>query len=215
VNVSGDYTFDAPQELVGQALLDPKVLASVMPGGEAFEETGENEYKGDLKIKVGPVQGKFSGNIKLSDIKAPQSYNMVVDGKGAPGFVKATGNVVLSGQGETTHMTYEGSAHIGGRIASVGQRLLDASAKSIIRQSLDGLNAYLIAKNAASLVANDTGETNEQAPNVPEFAAPRKRTVAMNVARDVAGEMIPQNYRRAAIAAAAIIVILILYLLLT
>lgn len=70
MDVSGEYTFDAPQKLVWEALQDPDVLASVMPGGEGFEEVGENEYQGNLKIKVGPVQGKFTGNIKLLDLVA-------------------------------------------------------------------------------------------------------------------------------------------------
>jgi hypothetical protein len=221
MNVGGNYTFDAPQELVWQALLDPDVLASVMPGGEGFEEVGENEYAGNLKIKVGPVQGKFTGNIKLSDIVAPQSYIMVVDGKGAPGFVKASGKLQLSAQGENTHMSYEGTAQIGGRIASVGQRLLDASAKSIIRQSLDGLNAYLVAKNAATQAASDTmgsAETGlEQAPRpaVPEYTPPSQTAVAVKVARDVVGDVVPPKIRPALIAAVAVVIVVILYLLIT
>jgi hypothetical protein len=221
MNVGGNYTFDAPQELVWQALLDPDVLASVMPGGEGFEEVGENEYAGNLKIKVGPVQGKFTGNIKLSDIVAPQSYIMVVDGKGAPGFVKASGKLQLSAQGENTHMSYEGTAQIGGRIASVGQRLLDASAKSIIRQSLDGLNAYLVAKNAATQAASDTmgsAETGlEQAPRPagPEYTPPSQTAVAVKVARDVVGDVVPPKVRPALIAAVAVVIVVILYLLIT
>jgi len=116
MEVGGEYTFDAPQELVWKALQDPEVLSSAMPGGEGFKEVGENEYAGKLNIKVGPVQGKFSGNIKLSDIVEPTSYNMAVNGRGAPGFVKAEGSMRLTGQGDTTDMAYEGTARIGGRI---------------------------------------------------------------------------------------------------
>ena len=143
MDLAGEYTFDAPQDLVWQAVRDPDVLGSVMPGGEGVVEIGENEYETKLKIKVGPVQGKFKGKIKLSNIEAPNSYDIAVDGKGAPGFVKATGNLHLTAQGEQTLCTYSGKARVGGRIASVGQRLLDASAKAIVNQSLDALNAYL------------------------------------------------------------------------
>ena len=143
MDISGDYTFDAPQPMVWKALQDPNVLGSVMPGGQGFEQVAENQFTGVLLIKVGPVQGTFQGQIKLSDVKPPDSYQIEVDGKGAPGFVKATGGMHLEPRDSQTFMAYTGQAQIGGRIASVGQRLLDASARSIIRQSLDGLNEYL------------------------------------------------------------------------
>src|SRR5690349_14482586 len=134
MEVAGDYTFDAPQELVWKSLLDPNVLGSVMPGGKGFEQTGEDEFSGILEVKVGPVQGTFQGKIKLSDIKAPESYQIEVDGKGSTGFVKATGKMRLEPRGQQTFMEYSGQAQVGGRIASVGQRLIDSAARSIIRQ---------------------------------------------------------------------------------
>ncbi|MEZ4510733.1 MAG: carbon monoxide dehydrogenase subunit G [Chloroflexota bacterium] len=217
MKVDGEYTFDAPQDLVWQALRDPDVLGSVMPGGEGIAEIGENEYEGELKIKVGPVQGKFKGNIKLLDIVAPESYRMEVDGKGAPGFVKATGNLKLTGQGEQTHMVYDGDAQVGGRIASVGQRLMDTSAKAIIRQTLEALNEYLkvqAAAQAAAQAANapeaEVAAAVAQAP-VPEYVPPSQAQLAANVAKDVASDLIPPKYRPLLIAAAIIIVILILW----
>src|SRR5689334_25090811 len=71
MDVSGEYTFDAPQSLVWESLLDPNVLGSIMPGGKGFEKTGDNDYAGVLEVKVGPVQGTFQGQITLTDIKAP------------------------------------------------------------------------------------------------------------------------------------------------
>lgn len=216
MKLDGEYTFDAPQALVWQALRDPDVLGSVLPGGEGIAEVGENEYEGDLKIKVGPVQGKFKGNIKLLEIVAPESYRMEVDGKGAPGFVKASGNIKLTGQGDRTHMVYEGDAQVGGRIASVGQRLMDTSAKAIIRQTLEALNEYLkvqAATQAAARAANvpeaEVAAAVAQAP-VPEYVPPSQAQLAANVAKDVANDLIPAKYRPLLIAAAAIIVVLIL-----
>ena len=79
MKVSGEYLFDGPQELVWETLLDPEVLASVLPGCEKLELVGENEYEGALKIKVGPVQGQFMGKVKLEDIQPPDSYTMQVE----------------------------------------------------------------------------------------------------------------------------------------
>ncbi len=220
MDVSGEYVFDAPQERTWNALKDPDVLASVMPGGEDFKEVGENEYSGLLNIKVGPVQGKFAGTIKLSDIVAPESYNIQVDGKGAPGFVKANGSLKLSGQDGKTHMAYDGKAQIGGRIASVGQRLLESSAKSIIRQSLDGLNDYLIAEAPAGQAAGAEEDSTSQidaaegSRETTSFTPPSQTDIALNVFKDVAGDIIPPRYRPVVIAALAVVVIIILYLIL-
>ena len=219
MEIVGEYIFDAPQEMVWQALQDPQVLASVMPGGDEFETVGENKYAGLLTIKIGPVQGKFKGNITLSDIVPPESYRMEVDGKGLPGFIKANGGLKLSDQGDKTHMAYEGQAQVGGRIASVGQRLLDTSAKSIVRQSLEGLNEYLKTRAAAQLAAEETDASAEEVAaavanaEMPEFKPPSQTSVAVNVAKDVAGDIVPPRARPILLIVAAIVVILILYLI--
>lgn len=146
MKIAGEYTFDAPQDRVWEALQDPNVLASIIPGAEGLEEIGENEYRGALKIKVGPVQGKYDGKITLSNIVPPDSYDIAVDGRGNAGFVNGGGGLQLEPQDDKTHMRYEGEARVGGRIASVGQRLLDSSAKAIIKQSLNALNEMLVAQ---------------------------------------------------------------------
>ena len=219
MKVAGEYTFDAPQDLVWQALQDPDVLSNAMPGGDSFTEVGENEFEGLLNVKVGPVQGKFKGNIKLMDIVAPDSYTMEVDGKGAPGFVKATGSLKLTPDGDKTHMVYDGDAKIGGRIASVGQRLLDASSKSIIRQSLEGLNEYLTVQAAARAAAESAGASEEEIAEavaqaeVPEYKPPSQTAVAANVAKDVAGDLIPPKLRPVLIIIGVLILLAILYLI--
>lgn len=221
MEISGEYTFDAPQDLVWAALQDPEVLSNAMPGGEGFTEVGDNEFEGNLKIKVGPVQGVFKGNIKLVDVVPPDSYRMEVDGKGAPGFVKATGGLKLTPQGDKTHMAYEGSAQVGGRIASVGQRLMDTSAKSIIRQSLEGLNDYLkvqVAQRAAVAAVEEVvdgevvvAETAVPIPTpVPTYKPPSQTQVAMNVAKDVANDIIPAKYWPYLIGLVVVLIILLI-----
>ena len=227
MDIAGEYTFDAPQQIVWDAVRDPDVLGQILPGGEGIEEIGENEYEGKLKIKVGPVQGKFKGNIKLENIDAPKSYDITVNGKGAPGFVKGSGSLELAGNGEKTDMTYSGKAQVGGRIASVGQRLLDASAKSIIRQSLDALNAYCVAQMAAESTEESAEPEPEAAPAVtativeqtetvmqtsaapqpekpkPQFdyTPPSQTELALNVAKDVFDDFVPKEWQPAVIAA--------------
>ena len=221
MDISGEYIFDAPQDLVWAALQDPEVLSNAMPGGEGFAEVGDNEFEGNLKIKVGPVQGVFKGNIKLVDVVPPDSYRMEVDGKGAPGFVKATGGLKLTPQGDKTHMAYEGSAQVGGRIASVGQRLMDTSAKSIIRQSLEGLNDYLkvqVAQRAATTVVKEVvegevvgEETAVPTPTpVPAYKPPSQTQVAVNVAKDVANDIIPAKYWPYLIGLVVVLIILLI-----
>jgi len=208
MKVNGEYLFDGPQKLVWDTLLDPEVLASVLPGCEKLELVGENEYEGALKIKVGPVQGQFMGKVKLEDIQPPDSYTMQVDGRGAPGFVKATGNLALEASGAQTKVTYEGDAQVGGRLASVGQRLVESSAKAIIKQSLDGLNASVQARGAAE-------DAGADAPPPVKAAPPSQTAFAANVAREVARDLLPPWVRNAALAVAVVLVLYILYVLLT
>src|SRR5580765_3483181 len=110
MEVTGEYLFDAPRETVWAYLQDPNVLVKVLPGCEELKLIGENTYAGALKVKVGPVQGKFQGTITMTDIIPPESYDLQVEGKGAPGFVKGGGGLNLAAQGEQTRMTYHGQA---------------------------------------------------------------------------------------------------------
>ena len=224
MEIGGDYVFDAPQKIVWDALQDPNVLGSIMPGGQGFEEVGENQYTGVLQVKVGPVQGTFQGQINLSDIKPPESYHIEVDGKGAPGFVKANGNLRLEARDGQTYMEYSGQAQVGGRIASVGQRLLDASARSIIRQSLDALNEYLKVKvaqqaqPAAAAAATDaatspTSVAVAQTIEVGEYKPPSQMALAFNVARDVFNDLVPAKYQPLLLGVAIVIVVLIVWLI--
>ena len=84
MELEGTYTFDAPRDVVWQALMDPTRFGESYAGLRKLEEVGDNEYEGAIKVKVGPVQGKFQGKVTLLDINEPDSYSMVVDGKAPP-----------------------------------------------------------------------------------------------------------------------------------
>lgn len=153
MQIQGTHTFPAPKQVVWDALMDPTILAMALPGGEALEKTSENEYKASMKVRVGPVQGKFDGSIELTDINELESYRMKVSGQGAPGFVNGEGNVQLEAAGAETIMHYSGDVQVGGKIAGVGQRLIDSTAKAMIRQGLVALDSQIAAR-AATAVAS-------------------------------------------------------------
>jgi hypothetical protein len=200
VKFSGDYRFDAPIAEVWKALLDPVVLAAVMPGCEKLELV-DDAYVGELNIKVGPVQGKFQGKVTLSEVEEEKGYTMKVDGRGAPGFVKATASVKLTPEGEATKMEYDADAQVGGRIASVGQRLMDASAKAIIKESLEGLNANVRAR------------ANVAEGEVAELVQASQAQFATKVAKEVAKDLIPPPVRTALLVLALVGVGTLIYLL--
>jgi carbon monoxide dehydrogenase subunit G len=148
MKLAGEYKFDATVQDVWDALFDPAVLAAVMPGCEKLELV-DGSYLGELNVKVGPIQGKFSGKVDLLDRLEPKSYRMIVDGRGAQGFVKATATIQLESEGDGTLIRYDSDAQVGGKIASVGQRLVETSAKAIVKQSLDGLAENIEIRTAA------------------------------------------------------------------
>jgi carbon monoxide dehydrogenase subunit G len=199
MKIEGQHLFSAPPEFVWEAVTDPGVLAKVLPGCEDFHEIGENQFSGKLKIKVGPVQGDFQGNVQLSELNPPRSYRLQLKGKGAPGFVEGDGELQLSPQDNGgTLLQYSVDARIGGRIATVGQRLLDSSSKVITRQALEGLaqqveartlvaeadkaKALADAAQATALAA----ETREDALLANAEAAQATTEAAMAEAPDVA-----------------------------
>ena len=160
MNIEGTYEFDAPQELVWNMLLDPVVLAKVMPNCQALEKVGEGEYEGKMKIQVGPVQGLFQGKVTLANLNPPQSYRMQVQGKGPAGIVDGEGDVRLEAVEGKTIMHYTGEARVSGKIASIGQRLMDTSARAITKQSLENLEKQIEA------VQNPQAAPSEAAPPV-------------------------------------------------
>src|ERR1700759_560513 len=148
MKLEGDYLFEASVAEVWSALFDPVILAAVMPGCEKLDLV-DGQYVGEIKVKVGPIQGKFTGKVDLKDKDEPNGYTMVVDGRGGPGCIKGTAVVKLAAEGAGTRVTYDADAQIGGKIASVGQRLIEASARAIVAQSLEGLHANIKLRAAA------------------------------------------------------------------
>lgn len=172
MQIQGTHTFKAPQQVVWDALQDPTLLSMALPGGEQLEKLNENEYKAAMNVRVGPVQGKFEGKIELGDINAPTSYRMKVSGQGAPGFVNGEGHVQLEASGDATIMHYTGDVQVGGKIAGVGQRLIDSTAKSIIRQGLAALDGQIQVRAAQAAAPVEPPVTTPPPAPVAPSAAP-------------------------------------------
>jgi carbon monoxide dehydrogenase subunit G len=144
MKVQGEYIFNGPREEVWELLRDPEVLATALPGTQSLTPVTENEYEGKMYVRVGPVSGAFAGRVVASNEVPPESYTLTVEGKGAAAFVKASGDVQLIDQGDdTTLMKYEGGFQVGGKLVSVGQRLIDSVSKRMLRQGLDTMNKAL------------------------------------------------------------------------
>ncbi len=191
MKLEGDYELEAGVQEVWDALFDPAVLAAAMPGCDKLELV-DGAYLGELKVKVGPVQGKFSGKVDLLDKVEPKSYRMVVDGRGAQGFVKANATIELeavegSGGGKTK-LRYQSDAQIGGKLATVGMRLVEASAKAIVKQSLEGLNENVKIR-AAAYREKAAAESSPSTPPVEPASAVEEARSAGAEAEDKAEEI--------------------------
>lgn len=171
MNIEGSYTFvDAPREIVWETLMDPDALATALPGGEKLNQVNDNEYEAALKVSVGPVQGNFDGQIEITDVMPPHTYHMAVNGQGGPGFVNGGGDVKLDQVDNDTMMTYAGEVQVGGRIAGVGQRLIESTARSIIRQGLETLDKQVqarVAAQSAFSASTPTGVPMSEPSNQP------------------------------------------------
>lgn len=144
MNLNGSYTFAGPREKVWNLLQDPDVLAKALPGTERLTRTSEDRYEGVMKVSVGPVTAaKFDVVVVLGDKVAPEHFTMQVDGKGALGHTKGSASIHLSDHAEGTQLDYTSNIAVGGKIAAVGQRLLESVGKMMMTQALEALQREL------------------------------------------------------------------------
>lgn len=141
MKIEGTNQLQAPRERVYECLTDPQVLERCIPGCERLEKTGENTYSATIRAGVGTIKGLFKGTVKLEAMRPPEHYRIVVEGKGTPGFMKGTGDLDLEAQWQTTIIKYSGDLQVGGTIASVGQRMIQGTAKMMASQFFLALEA--------------------------------------------------------------------------
>ena len=150
MQMSGEYRIPAPREAVWDALNDPDILKQCIPGCEDLVRNGENGFDAKVVVKVGPVRAKFGGTVQLSDIDPPNGYTISGKGQGgAAGFAKGGATVKLAEDGEDTVLSYTVDASVGGKLAQIGSRLIDATAKKMADDFFSRLAAIVGGPAAA------------------------------------------------------------------
>jgi carbon monoxide dehydrogenase subunit G len=132
--LGGTHKIPAGREVVWQALMNPEILARALPGCEKLEANPDGSYHAQMKVGVAAIKGTYQGRVEILDPIPCELFRLKVEGKGTGGFLNGVGTLNLVADGEGTLIRYAGEAQVGGLVASVGQRLVLASAKKIIQQ---------------------------------------------------------------------------------
>ena len=131
MKLSTTHHIKASRANVYAAIADPAVLQRCIEGCEKMVRTNEDNYDAHLKIGVAGLKGSYVGKVQLKDKQVPESYTLLIDGKGGPGFVKATARIVLMDKGAETELHCDSEAQVGGMIAAIGSRLIEAVGKKM------------------------------------------------------------------------------------
>ena len=145
MKIDATYELNAPRERVYAALTEPDVLRRAIPGCESLEKIGDDLYAATLKAGVGAIKGTFKGEVHLEDMRAPEHYRIVVQGKGAVGFAKGSADFDLEDKDGGTLIKYSGEMQIGGTIAGVGQRMIQGAAKMMAAKFFSALESEVNA----------------------------------------------------------------------
>jgi carbon monoxide dehydrogenase subunit G len=156
------HTLPVPQQRTWDALNDTEILRACIPGCESIDPDGENAYLVALSAAVGPVKARFKGRMQLTDIDAPNAYNIVFEGQGgAAGFAKGNARVSLEADGDAaTKLSYTANAQVGGKLAQIGSRLVDGAARKIASEFFKRFGAQVAGENTSA----DDGETQSTEP---------------------------------------------------
>jgi uncharacterized protein len=173
MKLNGSQTIQAPREVVWQGLNDPKVLKQCIPGCDAIEQVSPYEMKASLVAKVGPVKASFSGTVTLSELNPPESYRIQGQGQGGiAGFASGGASVKLTALGPTeTQMDYDVDAQIGGKLAMLGSRLIDSTARSYAEQFFAKFASLM--KSAGSQAQSTVAARKAARKSTPKAAKPK------------------------------------------
>ena len=177
MEMTGEYTIPAPREKVWDALNDPEILAKCIPGCQELNKDSETELSATVKSKVGPVSATFKGKVTLSEIDPPNGYRISGEGSGGvAGFAKGGAEVKLAEDTDGTVLTYVADAQVGGKLAQIGSRLIDSTAKKMANEFFGAFAEEVGGSADAAPAAEAAPSTAEQAPAAPEPAAAAETT---------------------------------------
>jgi uncharacterized protein len=149
MTMSGEYQLPVPRETVWEKLNDPATLKTCIPGCEQLDKLSDNEFQAVATAKIGPVKATFKGKVTLSDIDPPNGYKISGQGDGGvAGFAKGGATVKLEPKDGGTLLSYAVEAQIGGKLAQIGQRLVNGAAKKIADEFFENFAAAVAPKNA-------------------------------------------------------------------
>ena len=140
MQLSGEYTIDAPPERVYELMLNPDTLMACLPGCERLDLIGEDEYTATMTIGVAMIKGKYEGRVKISDKNEPGSFRMLIEGKGPQGEVSGEGLIEISASGDGSLVKWSGDPQVRGTLARIGSRVIQPAAKMIVGQFFKCLN---------------------------------------------------------------------------
>ena len=171
MDMTGERRIPAPRETVWQALNDPEVLKASIPGCESLEKLSDTDMKATAAVRIGPISARFTGNVHLADIDPPNGYTISGEGQGGvAGFAKGGAKVHLDDDGVGTLLRYDVHAQVGGKIAQLGARLIDASAKQMADAFFDRFSAQVAPPAAAAAPVTAAPAEPRRAPPPPPSA---------------------------------------------
>jgi carbon monoxide dehydrogenase subunit G len=153
MDMTGEYRIPAPRQRVWEALNDPLVLRQAIPGCEQLDKISDQEMTARVKAKVGPVSATFTGKVTLGDLNPPESYTISGEGSGGvAGFAKGGARVNLAEDGADTVLRYEAKADVGGKLAQIGSRLIQGTAKKMADDFFSRFSRIVGEQHAAAAV---------------------------------------------------------------
>jgi carbon monoxide dehydrogenase subunit G len=162
--MTGEQLIPASQQDTWKALNDPEVLKACVPGCESITRVNDNEYQVQMTARVGPVSAKFRGRLSLFDMKPPHSYSLAFEGQGgAAGFAKGAAQVKLAPKDDHTVLAYDVKANVGGKLAQIGSRLVDAAAKKVADEFFGNFTKRMQAVEDETVVMHGEAEPRDAA----------------------------------------------------
>ena len=208
MDISGSQLIPADRQTVWAALNDPEVLKVCIPGCESLEKTSDTEMTAAVTSKIGPVKAKFAGAVTLENVNPPESYTIVGEGKGGvAGFAKGTADVRLSEADGGTMLEYTAKAQVGGKLAQLGSRLIDSTAKKMAEEFFSKFSETVSGLKGAQA----TGAA-DRAP-AETAAAPAARSGSANTAPSATETRSFGSPMLLGLAAAAVVVVILALLL--